>query len=912
MPERLTTLRAALVDRYAVKRELGHGGMAIVYLAEDLKHRRPVAIKVLKAELALAVGPERFLREIEISARLHHPHILPLYDSGRAAGFLYYVMPWIEGESLRDRLQREKQLSVEDAVRIAREVADALSYAHGRGVVHRDIKPENILLEAGHAMVADFGIARAIDLAASDRLTETGLAVGTPAYMSPEQGAGDRALDGRSDLYSVACVLYEMLAGKPPFTGPTAESLIRQHLASPAPPITGIRPSVPAWVAAALDRALAKTPADRFASAQQFLAMLEGGGLPGTAPVLTPSRAQRSSLLARSALTAAVALAALVGVLLWRTLRQDRVPTLVPATFVVPLPTGDTLADGLAVAISPDGTRFVYAVRSGRSTQLHSRPINQIASVPLPGTEGATHPLFSPDGRWIAFLADDYLKRIPSSGGQSVSIARTYGEFTGASWGMNDTILFAQRGPPRGIFRVGANGGEPELVVAPATGESSFWWPSRISERVILFGVTRGRAFDPTRIEVLRLDTRERRILVEEGNHPRYAPSGHVLFAGRASYRDNTTIRAVRFDVSRLELRGSPWTVLEDVAFVPWVRAAQFDFSRNGSLLYVSRRTGRGTNALLWVNRAGKGEAIGFLPPGGYATSLMIAPDGRRVVVTSARDSLKTWVVDLERQTTSAFAPGPYNNHIGVWWPNGDQIVFASDREDGAHNLYTQSPGATGPAVRLTHSPQHQDPGSWSPDGQVLVFAEEHPETSWDIWLLGMGSRPPTARPLIRSPPDEHSPAISPDGRWIAYTSTESGRPEVYVERFPQLGAKQQASREGGDEPLWSRNGTELFYTTGQQGTTCPNSTSPEVCVWRVAVDTGTDLRLGRPEVLFVGGSNAGRGFGRPRYDVSADGQHFLIMREGRPSPGGTEFVVTLNWFAELSRRLPAGLPTSP
>ena len=282
-------LTAALADRYRLEQEIGAGGMATVYLAEDLKHHRRVAIKVLRAELGAALGPERFLREIEISAQLHHPHILPLYDSGDADGLLYYVMPYVEGESLRDRLTREKQLALDDALQIAREVADALSYAHSRGVIHRDIKPENILLESGHAVVADFGIARAITAARGETLTGTGMAIGTPAYMSPEQAAGSKELDGRSDLYSLGCVLYEMLAGQPPFTGPTVESIVHQHLTVEPPNITAIRPAVPASVAATLQRALAKTPADRFNPVALFAEALSPGATAATAPRPEPA-----------------------------------------------------------------------------------------------------------------------------------------------------------------------------------------------------------------------------------------------------------------------------------------------------------------------------------------------------------------------------------------------------------------------------------------------------------------------------------------------------------------------------------------------------------------------------------------------------------------------------------------------
>src|SRR5437773_3851684 len=303
----LARLQAALADRYTIERELGRGGMATVYLAQDRKHHRQVAIKVLKPELAAALGPERFLQEIEIAARLHHPHVLPLYDSGEADGFVYFVMPFVEGESLRDRLHREKQLPLDEALQIAREVADALSFAHGHDVVHRDIKPENILLEAGHAVVSDFGIARAITAAAGGNLTETGIALGTPGYMSPEQGAASARVDERSDIYSLGCVLYEMLAGEPPYTGPSAESIVRQHLAAAPPRVSAMRAAVPPAIDEAIVRALAKTPADRFATAAEFVEAL-------AAPAhRVRDTGRRTSRLAAGAGLAATLLAAAAG-----------------------------------------------------------------------------------------------------------------------------------------------------------------------------------------------------------------------------------------------------------------------------------------------------------------------------------------------------------------------------------------------------------------------------------------------------------------------------------------------------------------------------------------------------------------------------------------------------------------------
>lgn len=370
MPTELDRLRATLADRYDVQRELGRGGMATVYLARDLKHRRQVAIKVLSADLASTVGAERFLREIEVAARLHHPHILPLYDSGDAEGLLFYVMPQVEGESLRDRLNREKQLPVDDALQIAREVADALSYAHTHGVVHRDIKPENIHLESGHAVVADFGIAKAVSTATGDSLTATGLAVGTPAYMSPEQAAATGDIDGRSDLYSLGCVLYEMLTGKPPFVGPTTASIVSQHLTLDPTDVSALRPAVPGWVAAAVRRSLAKTPADRFNPVAQFAEALREPVSAGAAPPrAVPSATRRGAVVAVTIVVAAVAI--------WLGVRKGSTATpVVKSLAVLPLrnlsaaPSQEYLVEGIHEALIGELGRISGLDVRGRTSAM--------------------------------------------------------------------------------------------------------------------------------------------------------------------------------------------------------------------------------------------------------------------------------------------------------------------------------------------------------------------------------------------------------------------------------------------------------------------------------------------------------------------------------------------------------------
>jgi Tol biopolymer transport system component len=439
MPETVERLRAALADRYVIDRELGAGGMATVYLADDVKHRRQVAVKVLNSGLAAAVGPERFLREIEIAARLHHPHILPLYDSGEADGFLYFVMPLVEGASLRDRLDREQQLPLDDALRITREVADALGHAHSQGIIHRDIKPENILLESGHAVVADFGIARAISAAGGQTLTGTGMAIGTPAYMSPEQAAGGKNLDGRSDLYALGCVLYEMLAGQPPFTGPTGDSVIRQHMAAEPPDITTIRPAVPASVAAALRRALAKTPADRFPNAAAFPEALAAPEA-RRAPMRVPKRA----LLLGGAVVVVLA-----GAALWLAMRLNSgeevrargEPTPTQATF-----TGNTYGP----ALSPDGRQLAYGVSAESCT-----PANCTTSVVVENlglgerkvlAEGFTGGIYrltwSPDGQFLLLTGsntgDRGLTLLSLFGGRVQNLGHYRGgQFLGGS----DTII---------------------------------------------------------------------------------------------------------------------------------------------------------------------------------------------------------------------------------------------------------------------------------------------------------------------------------------------------------------------------------------------------------------------------------------------------------------------------------------
>ena len=452
-------LTAALAERYALERELGQGGMALVYSARDLRHDRMVAVKVVKPELSAILGPERFLAEIRVTAHLQHPHILPLFDSGTADGLLFYVMPYIESESLRERLRRERQLPVDDAVRMAREVASALDYAHRHGVIHRDIKPENILLHDGQALVADFGIALAVRAAGGIRFTETGISLGTPDYMSPEQATADRELDGRSDIYSLGCVAYEMLAGEPPHTGPSAQAVIARIITEPAPPLHRARATVPRHVEAAIHRALERLPADRFQTVAQFAdALVQPHGSDAGTISLAAGRRRRAMTWVVPSVLVLGALG--IGVYLGRRSGLQPVSKNVAARFA--LATGadhrmSTRPRG-ALALSPDGSLMVYmAEKVVGGHQLFARRMDSLTVSPIPGTEDGYGPFFSPDGTWLGFFLGNQMKKIPVSGGTPITITEGVYEFSRAAvWTTGDTILYEAYGRGNAIWAVPA------------------------------------------------------------------------------------------------------------------------------------------------------------------------------------------------------------------------------------------------------------------------------------------------------------------------------------------------------------------------------------------------------------------------------------------------------------------------
>jgi len=546
----LTRLAGALADRYRIEGELGQGGMATVYLAHDLRHARKVALKLLRPELAAILGADRFLQEIRTTAALQHPHILPLHDSGVADGFLYYVMPYVQGESLRARLQREKQLPVHDALRIGTEVAGALDYAHRQGVIHRDIKPENILLHDGAALVADFGIALAVNNAGGGRMTETGMSLGTPQYMSPEQAMGERELSARSDVYALGCVCYEMLTGEAPFTGPTAQSIVAKVLTDEPRPLTELRRAVPLHVEAAILTAIEKLPADRFGSAAEFAGALDDSEPRGRSRTTTQRRRAQSAT--KRSVLVPVLLATTVGAALWggwETLRSRPAQTNPLVRFTVIVPFNGAPAGGV-LALSPDGTRLVVVTRpAGRARWGFTvRRLDQLQLIEFPAIPDPVSPFFSPDGASIAFASGNRLYKVSTEGGTPTTIAELPAGYVIASgsWSHQGSIVFADVGAR--LWRVTADGAPPVRI---GDDSARFNTPSWLPDGKHFLAQQFGG--DGSSLRMVAVAASDGRVIAELGSgySPTYVAPGYLVWLSSEG-----RILAARFDARRFRLLG--------------------------------------------------------------------------------------------------------------------------------------------------------------------------------------------------------------------------------------------------------------------------------------------------------------------------------------------------------------------
>jgi Tol biopolymer transport system component/tRNA A-37 threonylcarbamoyl transferase component Bud32 len=894
-------LASSVADRYRLGRELGQGGMATVYLAEDLKHDRRVAIKVLHPELSAAVGGERFLAEIKVTANLQHPHILPLFDSGAADGLLFYVMPLVEGESLRVKMSREKELSVEEAVRLASQVLAALDYAHRHGVVHRDIKPENVLLHDGTALVADFGIALAASRAGASRLTATGMSLGTPAYMSPEQAMGNREVDARSDIYSVAAMLYEMLVGDPPHVGSNAQAIVAKVLTEKPVPLKAHRDTVPSNVAAAIQKALNKRPADRFASAADFTKALATPGWTSGETLVTPLVSSVTAPVARQVSRwrrVAIGAWTLVLVATGVAVRGwTRPAPLQPVTrYSMGIPASQAMRQdrpGMNMAISPDGRRIVYLGPSESGDQFWLRERDRLDATPLPGTIGAFNPAFSPDGSRIAFWSATYtLKVVPIGGGPPVELAAPgSGTGGGAAWGPDGWIYFDNQ---PGLSRVRPDGGAVE-VVAPidsAGGELGQAWPDVLPNgKGLLYRSRRSTVVGQYEIIAFDFATRTRRVLTK-GIIARYVAPGYLVVL-----RADGAVFAAPFDQDRFALTGPAVPLFEDV-MIKAFGTADLAISPSGTLAYVPglASDAGGVAELVLVDR--NGTVTPLAPPVTYNPSiyrgLSLSPDGTRIALdVNGPSSSDVFTMRLPDGPLTRLTFSEQVEARPSWTADGRDVVYLSAPAGGKAAAWRQrADGSSGPQRILDAPGATITQAFYSRDDTWLIYRADGTD-SLDLYAIRPG-RDSAPTPLTAGA----SAALSPDGRWLAYVTDESGRIEVIVRPFPNVaGGRWQVSTSGGIGPRWARSGRELFYE------------SPSGDLMSVAVTAAPTFVAGSPRRLFqLRAGLMGSGILLPFYDVMPGDQRFVMVRLAavNQAPGAGQLVVVDNWLTELETSMRA------
>ncbi|MEP7327128.1 MAG: protein kinase, partial [Gemmatimonadota bacterium] len=865
-------LAEALADRYRIERELGAGGMATVYLAEDLKHDRKVALKVLRPELAAVIGAERFLSEIKTTANLQHPHILPLFDSGAADGFLFYVMPFVKGETVRDRLNREKQLPIQDAVRIAMEIASALDYAHRQGVIHRDIKPENILLHDGSALVADFGIALAASKAGGSRMTETGMSLGTPHYMSPEQAMGEREITARSDVYALGCVTYEMLTGDPPFTGSTAQAIVAKVLTEMPHGLATQRHTIAPNIEAAVLTALEKLPADRFDSAKAFAEALGEPRFSGAgkhratlATVAGPATSRRR-ILALLMLSTGLLAVAVIGWLratpVAGTSRQ-RV-TLWQHSFAQFLAPGvERLATQAAIA--PDGSSIVFSDSIGDAMQLMRKLRSEGEPTVLPGTEGGVSPFFSPDGKWIGYATiDGRLRKVAVDGGGSITLATDVNlTYPMAAWLDNGTIVYV--GDGRGLRRVSSDGGASQPVVSDTLQRINVatLWPLPGSHG-FLYTRCPGNCGIESSAYVFDFAADSGRLLVANAAGAWYSPTGHLLYTDRAG-----GLFAARFDPKGLALTSGAVPVIEDV--VP----ASFTMSATGSALYTVNAGGISPSELMWVSRDGHAVPLDSTWRADFQYPAL-SPDGKALAVSVRDVSTQLWIRRSDGTRQKLTQSGSVNWRPS-WTPDGRSIAYSSNLRGGGgqddYDVYLTRVDGSGPSELLLHHTFGLWEAEFSRDGQWLLVRSDEVGVIGHIRARRLGGDTALV-PLVVTKNSSNQIALSPDGRWLAYVSDATGRREVYVTPFPAASSTHLVSRDGGIEPRWSHSGRELFFKGPGQ-------------LMAVAVAPGPSFAAGTPRPLFsLSGYRSARN--RQQYDVAPDDRHFVMIREPTDNAGGT------------------------
>ena len=875
------------VGPYEIVAPVGAGGMGEVYRARDVRLSRTVAIKVLGERVNTdAAYRTRFEREARAIAVLNHPHICTLYDLGHHQGIDFLVMEYLEGQTLADRLA-QGPLPPDLAVAIATDIADALDSAHRQGIVHRDLKPGNVMLTKSGAKLLDFGIAilrpnqqvsgGATAETVTAALTSPHAIVGTLPYMAPEQLEG-READTRTDIYAFGVVLYEMLSGKLPFDGGTQASLIAAIMNGTIPSITRLQPLVPQSLITFVTTCLARDPDGRWQSARDMAHFLKSAAEPVTVVRDEMSRRQPRRRERYAWIAAGVGL--LAALTAWSLSFSRPAPQPVVAVrATIPLGAGQRLSmtETPSFAISRDGSKLAYlAVTADGAAELYIRPLDSPTSTPVADSSGATYPQFAPDGNSIAFFVAEGLRRVPLSGGAPVMVTPpgTFSGVRGLAWSSDGFLTVSTY--QTGLIRVADTGGTPAMLTTPDydTREKSHRWPFVLpGAQALLMTVSTADAatFDDARAEILRLDSGVRTKVLDGASFARYVPTGHLVFARAGA------LFAVPFSLPTLEVNGLPVKVVTPLRTEPAFGHAHFDISDTGTLVYIASGARRDNRTLLWVDVMGKSTPAVISQRPFYEAR--VSPDGSRVATVVEGATSEVWLHDLGADKSMRLTDG-WDNVNPVWTPDGERIVFASTRtRRHTHNLFWQASDGTGRAEQLLSSDMQQSPVAVSSDGTSLLFMQRTDLGRWQMRTLSLVDRSSTLLP--ETPPIVgQQPALSPDGRWVAYYSDQSGRNEVYLQPFPRGGRQWQVSTGGGRSPVWARDGKHLFYRRGDT-------------VMAVSIDTGVAVRSGTPTVLF---KTALIG----PVDVGRDGR--LLMIEPEKEDVVSELSVIVNWFDELKR----------